>query len=184
VPFSIQPAGPEDVAGLAEVQVRSWQRAYRGQMPAAYLDSLSVARRTEAWIRTLREAGVTTLLARDPEGRVIAFINCGPYRDADLDPSHVMEIRALYVHPDHWRQGLGRALVDAAIARCAGPGVERVVLWVLRTNASAKAFYRAMGFFPDGGVKSDTRIGSRVLEEERFARCLQGAADRPGSVAP
>lgn len=184
MPFSIQPAGLEDVAGLAEVQVRSWQQAYRGQVPDAYLDSLSVERQAGAWVRALGEAGVTTLLARDPEGRVIAFINCGPYRDADLGPSRLMEIRALYVHPTHWRQGLGRALVDAAIARCAGPGVERAVLWVLRTNASAKAFYRAMGFFPDGGVKSDTRIGSSVLEEERFSRSLQGAADQPGSIAP
>jgi hypothetical protein len=46
---TIRPATAEDAAGIAAVHVRSWQVAYRGQLPDALLDSLSVDQRTRWW---------------------------------------------------------------------------------------------------------------------------------------
>lgn len=48
----------------------------------------------------------------------------------------------LYVHPDHWRQGLGQALLE--IARQHSP--EHVWLYTLQVNVNARAFYEKNGF--------------------------------------
>jgi hypothetical protein len=39
----------DDAAAVAAVHVRSWQDAYRGIFPDAYLDGLSVERRSNVW---------------------------------------------------------------------------------------------------------------------------------------
>lgn len=51
-------------------------------------------------------------------------------------------IDQLYIHPDHWRQGIGRALL--AHARRLSP--ERLRLFTLQVNLNARAFYEKNGF--------------------------------------
>jgi GNAT superfamily N-acetyltransferase len=55
----------------------------------------------------------------------------------------------LFVQPEHQSRGVGRALVEAAIARCAG----RSEHGYLRLNAARNAvgFYRRLGFVPAAG---------------------------------
>jgi ribosomal protein S18 acetylase RimI-like enzyme len=48
----------------------------------------------------------------------------------------------LYIHPDHWRQGIGNALLD--LAREQSP--EHVWLYTLQINLNARAFYEKNGF--------------------------------------
>ena len=48
----------------------------------------------------------------------------------------------LYIHPDHWRQGIGQALLDVARER----SPEHVWLYTLQINANARAFYEKNGF--------------------------------------
>lgn len=52
----------------------------------------------------------------------------------------------LVVHPDHRREGYGRALVDAVVARQA-PGT-RVTLAVAADNDPARSLYESAGFRP------------------------------------
>jgi GNAT superfamily N-acetyltransferase len=51
-------------------------------------------------------------------------------------------IDQLFVHPDHWRQGVGKALLD--FARKQSP--EHLWLYTLQVNANARAFYEKNGF--------------------------------------
>ncbi len=64
----IRDATPDDAQGIAIVHVKTWQCAYRGQMPDSLLDGLSVEKRTEGW---------RTQLQAPPEGRhtFVAEIN-------------------------------------------------------------------------------------------------------------
>ena len=48
----------------------------------------------------------------------------------------------LYIHPDHWRQGIGMALLK--FAREKSP--EHIWLYTLQINANARAFYEKNGF--------------------------------------
>lgn len=54
-PVELRVATVEDANAVATVHVRSWQSAYRGLIPDAYLDALSVERRTAVWRRILTE---------------------------------------------------------------------------------------------------------------------------------
>ncbi|PKN94899.1 MAG: hypothetical protein CVU44_03590 [Chloroflexi bacterium HGW-Chloroflexi-6] len=51
-------------------------------------------------------------------------------------------IDALYVHPDHWRMGIGEQMLG--FARTLSP--RRLWLYTLQVNVNARAFYRKNGF--------------------------------------
>lgn len=57
---------------------------------------------------------------------------------------------AAWIDPRYRRRGLGRQLVDAAIAWAAAHGADHLRLWVDDTNPAAAEFYRALGFVPTG----------------------------------
>ena len=68
----IREALPADARAIAEIHVRSWQAAYRGQLTDDYLDGLSVDDRLEQHRRSLEEppAEWRTWVAQD--GDVLA----------------------------------------------------------------------------------------------------------------
>jgi ribosomal protein S18 acetylase RimI-like enzyme len=73
------------------------------------------------------------------------------------------------VHPDSWRIGAGRALMDASLAEFAARGFTTATLWVLEGNARAQAFYEGRGFTPDGGRKD----GGDWPDQIRFRRAIE-----------
>lgn len=162
--FDVRPADPADAAGIAEVHVRTWQHAYRGLMPDAYLDALDVSARAARWQRILAGEHVGgrganhVAVAGD---RVVGFSTCGPARD---DPApQPRELYAIYVDPSAHGIGVAAPLLDAAI------GADPAYLWVLDGNARAIAFYEKHGFRHDGAIKVDDR-GEVMLRELRMTR--------------
>jgi ribosomal protein S18 acetylase RimI-like enzyme len=57
---------------------------------------------------------------------------------------------AAWVDPRYRRRGLGRRLVDEAIAWAVARGAEHLRLWVDDTNPDAAEFYRALEFVATG----------------------------------
>jgi ribosomal protein S18 acetylase RimI-like enzyme len=165
-------ATQEDVDGLAEVQVLSWKVAYQGKIPTSYLEGMGATQNAKKWIRILQSNTTRTLLAQKLDKKVIGFVNFGNYRDEDLPKEAVAEIRALYVHPEYWRTGIGKKLAELAIKNCKSSGYKRVALWVLDSNEPAQRFYQSLGFQLDGGVKIDKRIPECELREARFSKNL------------
>lgn len=78
------------------------------------------------------------LLARSPSGELIGY--------AHVDPTDAVEGAAaeLAVHPMHRRRGLGRALVEAAMAVADADG--RLRLWAHGDHPSASALALSLGF--------------------------------------
>jgi GNAT superfamily N-acetyltransferase len=72
----------------------------------------------------------------------------------DVDETGVGEVTALYVDPDRWRGGVGRALIDAAAAELREEGCDVAVVWCLEGNSRGLAFYAALGFADDGGRRA------------------------------
>lgn len=54
------------------------------------------------------------------------------------------EIHELYIHPDHQRRGIGRALLARSIWTLVAHGLNPVMLWVLAQN-TARHFYASCG---------------------------------------
>ena len=59
-------------------------------------------------------------------------------------------LTAAWVDPRYRGRGLGRRLVDEAVAWAAARGAGHLRLWVDDTNPAAARFYRALGFVPTG----------------------------------
>jgi ribosomal-protein-alanine N-acetyltransferase len=69
------------------------------------------------------------------------------------------EILDIAVDPAARREGLGAALLAAALAEAGTRGARRCFLEVRSSNTGAQAFYRAAGFVEDGRRKDYYRSG-------------------------
>ena len=170
----IRAARVEDAAQIAVVHVRSWQSAYRGLLPQAYLDELDPAQRVGRWERYLTEVDGTTgtevdgttggVLVAEDDRHLIGFISYSQSRDADADPKQVGEVGAIYLLSDAWRNGVGGRLMNAVLGRLAEAGFTEATLWVLDSNVRARRFYEAGGWSADGALKSDESRGFPIME--------------------
>ena len=168
-PMFLRAAQPADAIAVAKVHVRSWQIAYRGLLPDEYLDGLRPEDRAQSYTfgdpDPLLPASLVAV-----EGRAICgFATTGPSRDEDRLGTG--ELLALYVDPDRWGVGIGRALIQEARARLAQQGFDKASLWVLVGNERADRFYRLDGWLPDGSRREDAMWGVSV-EDTRFCRSL------------
>jgi GNAT superfamily N-acetyltransferase len=169
----IRAARVADAAQIAVVHVRSWQAAYRGLLPQAYLDGLDPAQRVGRWERTLAEGmvGRAGVLVADAGGTLLGFVGYSPSRDGDADPDRIGEIGAIYLLSNAWGKGIGTLLMNAALACLAEAKFSQVTLWVLDTNVRARRFYEAGGWSADGAHKLDESRGFSVAQV-RYRRSL------------
>ena len=164
-----------DAIGIAYVQVVTWQVAYRGLLPNSVLEGLSVEDAASRWKGRLGDPAIT-MFVLEIGGSIVGFVSCGAARDDDLDAGRVGEIYAIYVQPAHWRQGHGCALMTAALSALGKRGYEDVVLWTLRDNGPAIAFYEQIGFTRDGQRQIRTRTDGTEMVVARY-RLMDAAGD-------
>jgi ribosomal protein S18 acetylase RimI-like enzyme len=166
----IRPAMASDASGIARVHVRTWQTAYRGVVPDGYLDSLSVTQREQFWRESIAR-GTPELWIAEVDSQVVGWASFGPSRDPGM-PGGTGELEAIYVLPDFWGTGAGRALWLTTRSRLIERGFAAATLWVLTDNARAIRFYRAAGFVPEAGTQKQIEVGGRALGEIRFGITL------------
>jgi GNAT superfamily N-acetyltransferase len=172
--LEVRRAGPEDAAAIAAVHVRAWQAAYRGLMRDELLDALSVTEREDVWRQLLsREDGPRVRVAVK-DGAVVGFCAvAAPSRDEDAEAG-VAEIGAMYVDPDAWRSGVGRALMHSALDELQADGWRWVTLWVLAENRQARDFYARFGFTLDTAEATHPPSGSREVRMRRLIPARSG----------
>jgi GNAT superfamily N-acetyltransferase len=158
-----------DAREVAEVHVRSWQIAYRGLLPDAFLDAMRPEERMARYTFGDKRAGQPRTIVAIENRSICGFATCGPAADQEVIGSG--EIRALYLDPECWGLGLGRALMSTARQRLTGLGFTEAVLWVLAGNEKARSFYQADGWQTDGMAKP-IEIGGAQLDQLRYRRRL------------
>lgn len=163
---SIRDADDGDVRGIAEIHVRSWQAAYRGILPCALLDELSVAEHERSWRAVVGDGGEAWLtLVAEHDKQLVGFCSVAtPSRDPAAG-ERTAEVGALYVDPGFWRKGAGRAMMAVALKELRKQGWREAMLWVLPENRAALDFYRQLGFEVEPGVeKREERSGHQVIQ--------------------
>lgn len=162
--FIIREAVVADALGRARVHVETWQHAYRGQMPDALLDGLSVEHRAEGHTQRLSNpARRSHSLVAAVDDTILGFCDVGASREPDADEQDG-ELYALYVHPGAMGKSVGSALIDEGVRQLRAEGFTRATLWVLTTNTRARQFYERKGWSADGVSKSETWDGFELAE--------------------
>jgi GNAT superfamily N-acetyltransferase len=148
--------------------VAGWRAGYRDIVAPDRLADLPIERwRHEVGVGLKRPVGDAFTYIAEIDGSFAGYCYvAAPSREADLGPD-AAELVAMYVDPDHWRQGVGNALMLVALERLAGLPYEEAVLWTFRENERAIAFYERHGWRPDGAEKIHPRTGEPAV---RFRR--------------
>ena len=140
--YAIAPAGPADAAALARVHIDAWRETYAGILPAVYLERMSSALHEHRWRLRLASTREATLAAEGRNG-LVGYVSAEPTRGPKAKTES--EITTLYVLKKAQGAGLGRELFTAAARVMADRGATSLVVWVLRDNLNARAFYERLG---------------------------------------
>jgi GNAT superfamily N-acetyltransferase len=108
------------------------------------------------------------LMAEDERG-MLGFTICGASRDADAG-TEVGEVRTMFAVPAAWGQGVGNALMSAALDDLRGRGYSAATVWSFTDNERANRFYERHGFTRDGGERTEEAWAH--LLEVRYRRDL------------
>jgi ribosomal protein S18 acetylase RimI-like enzyme len=138
----VRPATLNDSRAIAGVHVSSWRTTYRDLLAEDFLDSLSETGYAERWSRVIAEGASKVYVAED-RGEVVGFASGG--RERAGETGYEGEIYAIYVLDSAQRSGFGRELVRAAVGGLREMGLGDMIIWVLRDNQPARAFYERLG---------------------------------------
>ena len=167
---TVRRAHASDARGIATVQVKTWQYAYRGIVSQAYLDDMSVDAREERWVSNLADPAAVSFVLEEA-GEIRGWVSVGKSRDEDAHP-RVAEIWAFYILPWYWGRGYAQLLWEEGHRYLLEGGYEEVTLLVLERNLRGRHFYEKLGFDWENGWVKTFDIGGTPLEEMRYRRRL------------
>ena len=151
--FRVRPAEPGDAEPLTRLaeavsaEPQGWLISTGGEWR-----SVGDERRYLKALRRYPHAAV--LVAERDDGAVIGRLSVS--RDTHPASAHVADL-GLMVAADARRQGVGRALLEAAVEWARGAGIRKLELHVFPWNEAAIALYDAFGFEREGYRKGHYR---------------------------
>jgi ribosomal protein S18 acetylase RimI-like enzyme len=147
-------ASPEEVASIAGLMAR-----FRDHLGKAGPPDDEIHASVE---RILADPGGEFLLGAADEGEPLGICQLR-YRWSVWTSAEDCWLEDLYVLPDARRFGLGRALVDEAVASAVERGCMRIELDVDEDNDPALALYRGAGFSLQSKGRGRTLLAGRGL---------------------
>ena len=88
----------------------------------------------------LRRSSQERIWIAEKEGRIVGCVAIVKFSEKEA------QLRWLLLHPDLWGRGLGRRLVEEALAFSRDAGYSSVFLWTVSTLPAAAGLYRSVGF--------------------------------------
>ncbi len=166
VKFKFREAKREDANKIAEVHIKSWRQAYKGIIHQSYLDNnLDVNERTKRWQENLSESKNGIFLVFDEE-KLIGFSTVGKSRDDNY--SDYAELYAIYLDPDYFGKGAGKALFQISLEYALAQGFRKMFVNVLSENKIGRDFYERMGAVPVENSEEEITIDGHSYSEMKY----------------
>jgi diamine N-acetyltransferase len=168
----LRAATPADIPALSRLGIDSFVATFGHMYSAKDLsDFLEEAHSHDALAGELADPARLYCLA-EQDGALVGYcklgLKCG-FPD-HARGQNVLELKQLYTAPDKTGMGIGKALMDWAMAEFAARGADEVQLSVWSGNHGAQKFYARYGF---GKVADITfRVGEQLDDEFLFARLM------------
>jgi RimJ/RimL family protein N-acetyltransferase len=156
--FVVRPAQPRDAAQLVALAEQVSAEPEGWLISPGGWRTVSDERRFLRTLRRYRDAAV--FVAEAPAG-IVGRLSLG--RDPHPASRHAADL-GLMVAGSHRRQGIGRALLEAAVTWAADTGVRKLELHVFPHNDAAIALYEAFGFRQEGYRRAHYRRGDDYVD--------------------
>ncbi len=171
-PIAIRDSRDEDVGAIGRIYAH-WVRHGFGSFELEPPGDEEIARRRAGLL-----AGRFPYLVAESGGEVLGYAYAGPYR---ARPGYRFSCEnSVYVAPQAARQGMGRALLSALIARCEAGGFRLMIAVIGDSgNASSIGLHAAMGFVHAGLLPGVGWKHGRWVDTVFMTRPLG-----PGSASP
>jgi ribosomal protein S18 acetylase RimI-like enzyme len=85
---------------------------------------------------------------------------------------HVLTVNGIAVDPARQGRGVGRALIEAAIAEARRRGARRLTLRVFSPNEHARRLYESAGFVVEGVLREEFFLDGRFVDDILMVREL------------
>ncbi len=158
--ITVSRAQPEDIPLAKDTLSVTWVDTYGSFLPLEVIEHVTMIwHDSDRLLAQAQDPNIYFGVAKDG-GRVVGLITMRLLAD---DVGYVGRI---YVHPDSQRQGIGAALLQAALA--AFPTVKHLQLEVEERNLKGRAFYAKQGFRQIGTKQEDVEgfvFESLVMEK-------------------
>lgn len=139
----VRTAQQDDAEAIARIYIESWHDTYAAVLPQALLCRMTRKGQTARWRATIAARGrEQVLVATVPRQGPVGLISFGAAQDRALNLDG--EVYTLYIAPDHFGKGAGRALLTAAFQAMAQAKYSSCLIWAHAQNP-ARFFYEAMG---------------------------------------
>ncbi len=163
-PVVVRPATLDDDAVLLEVDHATWSPACS---PGAPPDR----DRDPTFFRP-QHGGPEGFLVAELDGEPVGYVALHPAGTL-ASHAHVRIVDGLGVLPAAQGRGVGRALVEAAVARAWEEGAAKVTLRVLSTNQTARRLYERCGFDVEGVLVGEFVVDGSPVDDVWMARHLR-----------
>jgi ribosomal protein S18 acetylase RimI-like enzyme len=161
---TVRDATGADVVRIRGVAQEAWQAAYAAFLtPGQCRRALDEHYPAEALERAIDELDEFHLLVAERDGEVVGFAS------TERTWADEAELYALYVHPDHWGEGVGVALLAEVEARV-DEDVDRLACSVFVENYAGVGFFDSQGFERLGEAR--TEVAGSVQEEYELEKRL------------
>jgi ribosomal protein S18 acetylase RimI-like enzyme len=146
-PISVRDARPGDLPALARMGAKLARAHHRLDPARFFLPEEPIEAGYTWWLGKELVNPRATLLVAARRGRAVGYV----YGRIERRDWNTLRERCavgvdLWVEPRARRRGVGRALVEALVARYAGRGEPRLVIQVAAANALARGAFAGMGF--------------------------------------
>ena len=137
-----------EIPVLAKIQCAAWKAAFGDIVTAATMEKCTDEEKCTQRLKYIftREIGHLYIAGRDNRAGGMMY-----WRPID---KLTAEIVALHTLKRVWGKGVGRALIDKALADMIEDGFLGVKLWVFKDNIRARKFYEKCGFTLTGHVRA------------------------------
>jgi len=172
--MDVRSATPADNESIRHVSARSCRAAYEDILDDETLietmEDPEMSHRIRERLREVRDDDTVVYLVATENREVLGLTQllAGERTPERTGPNEAF-LKSLYVHPDHWGEGVGTALLDEGTTRLPA-STTTLSLAVLADNDIGRGFYESRGFvsvgpseFEVGGVSYDTVIYEQSL---------------------
>jgi len=148
----IRTARPGDDSSLRQIDIATWTVHVSPAPPPAADASF------------FENTACADVLVAEIDRKVVGYVKLGPFYKITTS-SHVLEIQGIAIAPEHQRRGIGRQLIQAAIAFARQRDFRKLMLRVLSSNQPARTLYETCGFNTEAILREQFLLDGNYVDD-------------------